>query len=304
MEIYRNDTTTPVQLKVPVTPDAGTTIITATDASGVLYTFTGIAFTSGMYSFALPFGLVDKDRKFTINWSFKYTEAGIQKDYSSKTYVEVTTPYVTVEEIQAALGTLPATITPDDLIRVERRIRGVIDNYTGQAFGYYTGKKAVQSTGDEDLILPQRLISLSAVDGAYFTDVANFETRGDGWFLGRATNADGTDRVWDTVLNEWRSKDPICPPGTLKRGLWKDNVVYTVTGEWGYEDVPFNVKEAALILIEDNLCPDSEYRDRYIDGVKTADYQYTYTPGAFRGTGSVIADQLLEPYRRSRLVVI
>jgi hypothetical protein len=86
--------------------------------------------------------------------------------------------------------------------------------------------------------------------------------------------------------------------------LWKDNVWYTITGDWGYEDVPTNVKEAMLILIEDAICPDSEYRDRYIDSVKTADYQYMYTSNAFRGTGSVIADQLLEPFRRPSLAVI
>lgn len=309
MEIYRNDMSTPVQLKVPVTPIPGTAVITATDGADVLYTFTGVSFTSGAYSFTLPFGLVDRDRKFNINWFFQYLEGGVTKDYRAKTYVEVVTPYVTVDEIRTALGTMPV-MTDDQLERVERRIRGVIENYTAQKFGYYTGKRAVQATGDSDLILPQRLISVSAVDGAYFTDIANFETRGDGWFLGRATSSFGPDYVWDNIIDDsgdgpgWRSKDPIVAPGRHKRGLWKDNVVYTITGEWGYEDVPFNVKEAALILIEDNICPDSEYRDRYIEDVKTADYQYTYTPGAFRGTGSVIADQLLEPYRRSMLVVI
>lgn len=308
MEIYRNETAQ-IKLTVPVTAVDGSFVITATDGADVLHTFPTVSAVTGGYQVTLPFSLVDRDRKFNINWTFHYLESSVDKTYTAKTLVEVVTPYVTVDEIRDALGTIPA-ITDDELKRVERRIRGVIDNYTAQHFGYYTGKVNVQSTGDSDLILPQRLISLSAVVGAYFTDVANFETRGDGWFLARATNRFGEDRVWDNIIDDsgegpgWRTKDPIVAPGRRTRGLWKDNIVYTITGEWGYEDVPFNVKEAALILIEDSICPDSEYRDRYIEDVKTADFQYTYTPGAFRGTGSVIADQLLEPYRRSMLVVI
>lgn len=308
MEIYRNELA-PMQLKVPVTAVNGTFLVTANDGATVLYTFPTVTTITGGYQVTLPFSLVDRDRKFTINWAFNYVEASVTKSYTAKTYVEVVTPYVTVDEIRTALGTMP-TMTDDEVERVERRIRGVIDNYTAQKFGYYSGTIKVQSTGDDDLVLPQRLISLTSLTGGKFADVSNYETRGDGWYLGRATNIDASDQIWDNIVSDdgtgpgWRSKDPIYAPQRTRRGLWQDNVIYTLTGEWGYEGVPFNVKEAALILIEDNICPDSEYRDRYIEDVKTADYQYTYTPGAFRGTGSVIADQLLEPFRRSLLVVI
>lgn len=307
MEIYRNETAQ-IKLTVPVTAISGSFVVTATDGDTLLYTFPSTTAVSGGYQVTLPFSLVDRDRQFRINWAFNYLESSVTKAYTAKTYVEIVTPYVTVDEIRDALGTMPV-MTDAELKRVERRIRGVIENYTGQTFGLYTGKRRVQSTGDEDLILPQRMITLTDVDGTSFSDVANFQTRGDGWYLGRATNQYGSVQIWDNIIDDdgsgpgWRSKDPICAP-SRKRGLWKDNVVYIIDGEWGYEDVPSTVKEAALILIEDLICPDSEYRDRYIDGVKTADYQYTYAPGAFRGTGSVIADQLLEEYRRSLLTVI
>ena len=294
MEIYRNDTAA-IQLKVPVTAVDGSFVVTATDGDTVLYTFPTVSAITGGYQVSLPFSLVDRDRKFTINWSFNYLEASVSKAYTAKTFIEVVTPYVTVDEIRDALGTMPP-MTDAELKRVERRIRGVIDMYTGQSFGRYSGSYRIQSTGDEDLILPARLISLTGVVGAQFTDISYYGSRGDGWYLGRSVPAydDGS----------YESTGVISYPGTVWRNLWQDNVWYTITGDWGYEDVPTNIKEAALILIEDNICPDSEYRDRYIDGVKTADYQYTYTTNAFRGTGSVIADQLLEPYRRPSLAVI
>lgn len=308
MEIYRNETAQ-IKLIVPVTAVDGSFTVTATDGDTVLYTFPTVTAITGGYQVTLPFSLVDRDRAFRINWNFQYVEASVTKDYSSKSYVEVVTPYATVTEIRTALGTMPV-MTDDELKRVERRIRGVIENYTGQKFGFYTGTKKIQSRGEDDLSLPARLITLTTVDGTMYNDIANFQTRGDGWFLGRATDVNSSDQIWDNIIDDsgtgpgWRSKDPITYPGRFRRGLWRDNVVYTITGEWGYEDVPFNVKEAALILIEDNICPDSEYRDRYIEDVKTADYQYSYTPGAFRGTGSVIADQLLDEYRRSTITVI
>lgn len=295
MEIYRNETAT-VQLKVPVSAINGTFEVTATDGDDLLYTFPVVTPGSGGYSVTLPFSLVSLDRKFTITWSFDYLEAGVTKSYTSKTYVEVVTPYVTVDEIRAALGTMPV-MTDDAIKRVERRIRGVIDNFTGQSFGLYFGKKRVQARGDEDLTLPQRLISITSVEGAVWNDISRYATRGDGWYLSNATPLYADGSYVSTGVISW-------PGTTSRRILWKDNVWYTIDGEWGYEDVPFNIKEAALILIEDNICPDSEYRDRYIDSVKTADYQYMYNENAFRGTGSVIADQLLAPYIRPTLAVI
>jgi hypothetical protein len=294
MEIYRNNTAQ-IKLTVPVTAVDGSFVVKATDGTDVLYTFPTVSVVSGGYQVTLPFSLVDRDRKFNIEWTFDYLEGSDTKSYTAKTYVEVVTPYVTVDEIRDALGTMPP-MTDAELQRVERRIRGVIDNFTGQNFGKYTGKYRIQATGEEDLSLPARLVSLTSIAGAAYTDINYYGTRGDGWYLATASPAylDGS----------YVSNGVIDYPGSYRTALWNDNYWYTVTGDWGYEDVPTNVKEAALILIEDAICPDSEYRDRYIDSVKTADFQYAYTSNAFRGTGSVIADQLLEPYRRPTLAVI
>lgn len=294
MEIYRNETAQ-IKLTVPVTAVDGSFVVTATDGSDVLYTFPTVSAVSGGYQVVLPFSLVDRDRKFTINWTFDYLESSVEKSYTAKTFVEVVTPYVTLDEIRDALGTMPP-LTDPELKRVERRIRGVVDNYTGQNFGKFTGSYRIQAFGEENLQLPARLVNLTAVAGANYTDIARYGTRGDGWYLGNAVDlySDGS----------YTSNGVISYPGSYRTNPWRDNVWYTITGDWGYEDVPTNVKEAMLILIEDAICPDSEYRDRYIDSVKTADYQYMYTSNAFRGTGSVIADQLLEPYRRPALAVI
>lgn len=291
MEIYRNDLAQ-IKLTVPVTAIDGTFVVKATDGATVLYTFPTVSAITGGYQVTLPFSLVDKDRTFTIEWAFDYAGGS----YTAKTLIEVVTPYVTVDEIREALGTMPPT-TDAELKRIERRIRGVIETFTGQKFGKYSGAYKIQSTGDEDLTLPARLINLTGVAGAPYTDIAYYGTRGDGWYLGTAP---GSLYVNGTYV----AQGVITYPGSCLTSPWRDNVVYTITGDWGYEDVPANVKEAALIMIEDAICPTSEYRDRYIDMVKTANFQYTYTTNAFRGTGSVIADQLLEPYRRPTLAVI
>lgn len=227
-----------------------------------------------------------------VTWNFTVSGAGPITKVDTYEFV---TPYVTLSEIREALGTMPV-MTDAQLRRAERKIRGVINNFTGQEFGRFTGAYRIQATGDDNLKLPRRLISFTGVVGADFTDISYYGTRGDGWYLGRSAP------VYDD--GSYTSSGVIRYPGSSWRCLWKDNVWYTISGEWGYEDVPGDVKEAALILIEDLICPDSEYRDRYIDSVKTADYQYMYNSGAFRGTGSVIADQLLEQYRRTPLVVI
>jgi hypothetical protein len=295
MEIYRNNTAV-IELKVPVTALSGTMEVVAKDGDTVLYTFPSATLVSGGYTVTLPFSLVDQDRTFTIEWEFDYNE-GTTKTYRAKTYIEVVTPYVTLDEIKDALGDGVESFTDAQLQRAERKIRGVINNFTGQKFGRYNGTYRIQATGDSNLNLPARLISLEGVSGGYFIDVTSYDTRGDGWYLA------GKTPVWDE--GSYYTSGPITYPGSYStRPLWNDNEWYVITGDWGYEDVPQDVKEAALILIEDMLCPDSEYRDRYVESVKTADFSYIYESGAYRGTGSVIADQLLEQYRRTNLVVI
>ncbi|WNN94619.1 head-to-tail adaptor [Streptomyces phage Phredrick] len=301
MEIYRNDLAS-IELKVPVTAINGTFEVKAYDGDTVLYTFPTPTTISGGYSVTLPFSLVDNDGSFVIKWKFNYLEGSTTQTYQSSTMISVVTPYATIDEIRDATGLAIDAVSDAELIRVERRIRGVIDNYTGQSFGRYAGTKQVIGSGDRELKVQERLVRLDNITGANIVysdvDVASpglYTVRGDGWYVGFSAPTPSGDYVFENVIRD--------PDSVYTRGF-RDNFVYSITGVWGWEDVPSQVKEAALILIEDELCPQAEYRDRYLKSISGDGWRYEYNPNAYYGTGSVIADQILSPFRYNTMTVI
>lgn len=300
MEIYRNELAN-VDLMVPVTAVNGTFEVAAYEGNTLLYTFPTVAQTTGGYRVTLPFSLVQADKSIDVRWKFNYVESTVTKTYNYTTRVDVVTPYVTLDEIKAAIP--EATATSDvELTRLERRIRGVIDNFTGQSFGRYIGVREVMGAGDTELKTSDRLIRLDNIAGAnivYSEDGISspglYTVRGDGWYVGFSAPIPDGDYVFENVIRD--------PDSLYSRGF-RDNYVYTVSGTWGWDDVPAEVKEAALILCEDELCPQSEYRDRYLKSISGDGWRYEFNPNAYYGTGSVTADQLLEPFRRSTMTVI
>lgn len=252
--------------------------------------------------FEAPLPYILDECTVTVTWTFTVPLTGQIVKVES---YQIITPYVTIPEIKDALGSMPPLSDPE-LKRVERRIRGVVNNFTNQKFGKYTGKYTIQADGEENLSLPARLISLTSVTGGdYSAPVGFYGIRGSGWYLGPGpSNSDAFRRVWNASSQTWANKVIHSPETWRTPKTWRDNIYYTVDGVWGYENVPTNVKEAMLVLIEIAICPDSTYRDRYVEDVKTADYGYVYTPRAFNGTGSVVADQLLSEYVHRPLVVI
>jgi hypothetical protein len=302
MEIYRNELAD-VSLKVPVTSSTGTIDVEAYDGSTLLHTFSTVDAISGGYSVTLPFSLVDRDSEFVVRWKLNYNEDGVSKSYMHDTSVRVVTPYVTSEEITEAIPDISSYATPAEIVRVERRIRGVIENYTGQKFGRFVGKRQVIGAGDIQLKLPERLVNLTDISGSnvLFDSTGHavpgaYSIRGDGYYLGVSNPTPEGDYVFENVIRD--------PDSMWNRGGFRDNVVYTVDGVWGYDEVPTNVKEAALILIEEALCPQAVYRERYLKAISGDGWRYEFVGAAYSGTGNVIADQLLEEYRRTAITVI
>lgn len=295
MEIYTGSAEK-VKVKVPFTATA--VDVNAYDGDVLLHTFSTVTKESDGYSVTLPFSLVDTDKTFVIKWHFTYDESGAAQTYDAQTEVTVVTAYAEIEEIRELIGGLETLYTDKQLLRAERRVRNVINNYTGQTFGRRNAAVNIVGAGDAQLRLPDRLVSLESISGyQIIPDPGYYVVRGGGYYIGVVAPDDSHDGLYYT--------NPVRIPWEgYKQFSFMDNVVYTVKGIWGWSSVPSDVKEAALILIEDALDPDSEYRDRYIDTAKAADWTITYHDKAYGGTGSAMADQLLEPYKRWSMTVI
>lgn len=290
MEIYR-DTTSTVTLEHPVTGPLtadvyrGDEVISANQA---------VTSTAGKHTTTIDWNLTEYDGQLKIVWK--------KTGFSRVTWVDVVTPIVPLSELEALLD----DVAESDRYDAEAVVRRIIEVYTGQSFGKFRGTKDIAGNDSTRLALPMPLLSFTEMtDSVLSYEPSSFRITGEGWFLGQAPGAWWTikDAPPEEVLDQF-SDGVIYAPGTIKKRDFSYTSVYTITGDWGYESVPYPVIQAAKMLISDYACQDSSYRDRYLESMKAADWRIQFTQAAYDGTGNLKADQLLEPYRLVNMVVI
>lgn len=311
--IYVNSSNREISLTVPVITNVGTEDFTVYDGreseiTGIPLATREVIGNSTTYRFSLPFKLVKNDHKLRVNWKFTYTENSTTYEYDESTYVEVVTPILTPEEIRAILDDpdISYVATDEEVERIEKAVRYIIQAHTGQFFGKYVGKQSVTGSGDSYLRMPMRLISLTSINDNV-TYANNLAVRGDGWYLKSKTWGIPSIRAdydgWHE--NPYTSPAPIAAPYSSYTRPFLENVEYEIDGVWGWNSVPAAVKEAAKLLVNDYACADSSYRDRFLTSMTAADWRIQFHEGAFSNTGNVRANQLLAEYvlRRGWVVV-
>lgn len=241
---------------------------------------------------SVPYAITHEDGEFFIEWT--YTVEGNQ--YTRTETHEVVTPLI------------DPTITDYDA-EAERYVRRVIEAITGQNFGFYTGVKAVHAQGDNYLRLEARLIEVAAVSSEpdFSTTLERGTVEGDGWlYVNRPydgvelikpndfplTNATGTIVVEGVIHNPWANR------------RYRDNTIYYINGSWGYYSVPENIRMAAKLLYDDFQCKDAQYRNKYLESMRSGDWRIEFKTMAYHGTGNLVADQLLEPYKKESMFIV
>lgn len=313
MSVYR-DTQGSVTFSHPI---ASALTATVKDAAGaVQYTSDPITsipdFTvpgQNLFNADIPWTLTQYDADYTITWS---DGAGFSREQS----FQVVTPIVSLDRLVAVYPDQYAAF--GDLQDLERTIRRIIQSYCGQVFGYSVGTQTYVGNGTGKIVLKQHCSKLMGALGGYGMYPSDWvapdgstNVNGELNLERAATIEDGWSLLfnWPTYLDV-REAPPMeliqftpAQDGTIRvpRHVWRERdlgVQYQIYGAWGYEAVPEDVQQAALLLANDYIAGDSEYRDRYLSILKIQQDSFTYHPGAFRGTGNARADLLLGPYRR------
>lgn len=290
MEIYRQ-----TENIVSFQPPAGSTGLTATaslnDGDAILLTPTAETLNSPVRRYILPY--LNDEGTVRINWSF-YTST-----FSGNEEVTVTETYDVVTRIlsDVEIREVHPAATKDEIIRIERAVRHIINAHTGQRFGRFVGEKSIRGNGTRALYLPERLLSLSKVNG--HVPGRFYSVDGDGYILRHfpwgippvKADAHGLHMHTGGVIHN---------PNNVSMGRWEDSRYFKVAGTWGWEQVPQQVKEAAKLLVNDYACADIAYRDRYLTSMTAADWRVSFNSGAFTNTGNVRSDQLLASYVLTR----
>lgn len=235
---------------------------------------------TGKYSKALPSTYNAENGELEVVWLFSLSS----NSYTVKECYQVITPYVTWDEVYEKFTSYGKTY--QDYLEAESLVRNIIDVYCGQKFMKFEAQLEAEGTGLDGLVLPNRLISLDDVQWyeelnvIYVDEDTPWEIAADGWILRKQLHYDKFD------------------PTSPGRDKFRRNRIYFVSGVWGYECVPEEIHEAAGVLIEDYICPDQNYRNKYLDNIRSGEWRLEYNQLAFIGTGNAVADQLLNSHRR------
>lgn len=252
----------------------------------------------------LPLAATAEDRIFTVVWAGTVDASPFTR---SEQY-NVVTPYAYPESIAERMGwdleneDDPRYRSLKTIENAERLARFMIDSITGQNFGKRFQKTVSYGAGTDVLSLWDHIINITAVwengletwnpDTGVALSGYDYEVTE----TGRAIRPD----LVGVNIDEGGRKYVV----DRNAGAFKNGYRYDVEGYFGYESVPSDIEEAAIYLINDYLCADRVWRDKYIDQATVEDWKIRFSELAFRGTGNLTVDKLLENYNQPLIMVI
>ena len=236
-------------------------------------------------SIDVPLEFINYCGKFNVKWTYEVD--GVE--HVENQQHDVIQPLFTPDELRAFDGDF-ANSSDNDIKRLERIVRGIIETVTGQSFELSYGVETVRSHNGGTLVPPKRVVSLDGYSG-YVAGVKS-AVESDGWIIRAYSPMEYTTKMYANPIRD-----------TYLTNAFKEGT-YRIRGEWGYRSVPERISLAAMLLAQEYGCRESAWRDKYVEQMKNVDWTVTFNPGAFAGTGNIKVDQILTSYTLNKLVVI
>lgn len=274
---------------------------------------------------------VTYNRKVRLTWS--YLLEG--DEYKSQEDIHVVTPLASIEAIYWRYPQFQAggsqEKTYDEIKDMERKVRFVIQAYTGQVF-QDLGSKVFREygPGSNYLGLSEPIYELEyvAAENPKIVLYDNQTPDASGEIFERDDNGELTSDkrfvrepieivTWDqekpwvvrrkfTMSENWNNMYPrqhISAEWLETKRIFQSKRMYIIRAKTGWRTVPPQVTESALLLIGDYFCPDVTWHERQLGTVTSADYNFKFDVKHYETTGNVFVDQMLSEYIENRMFV-
>ena len=245
------------------------------------------------------------NRVLKVTWSYTIDGyAATQVDY-----YRVDTPYADADDIADFFGwglspNDPNYIRQTDIVNAEKLARTIIIGYTNQDFGLrYSTQEEFGRGGDAIELLEV----MQTIDKVWENDILVFDNTVDPSYntMGFKLELTQTKNAVRIINPGWDVRyDNQVDPATLYYGRFRNNSRYKFEGKIGYKFVPEDIKLASMLLVNDILTNDYNWRNKYLKKVDLSEISFEMAGGAFNGTGNVMVDNILDLYRNIRIVVI
>ena len=303
----------------PAATDSVIYTVTDIDLDEVIFADEATDSTGNTWLMELSSDICKYDRKLRITIEMldygtpsTNSQVGTNGSYNTD-YLDVSLvrPYVTADELASELG---LTITEEDpantseikrttLQRYERQARMFINSQVNDNFRFQYKTLVVIGEDTDVLFLGERIESFNKIikdDEVIFdttsdpeVDLLNYdiEISKSKYQLKPISKA--------TNIDEGKAVYVIVDPGVFEKGS-----AYHVRGEYGWKFIPVDIREATILLVDDMRCNDWSYRNKGLASLKNDGFDIEFTDSIFLGTGNILVDSLLAPYKSLRFMAI
>lgn len=259
----------------------------------------------GEYYYDMPSSATQVDGTLKVVWS--YTIGG--RTISETEYVYVVTPYATTDEIVSELG---YSSRPEDsnyysyekIRSAERAARMMISNELGFTMGKRSGSTVTYGSGADVLVLLEKIISLDTLreNNQLMLDVTN-ETNIFGFDVELTETGYGVRIVPTNPGDDIEEQETIDFIG-YDKGRFRDGYRYEISGVFGWNYIPSEIKQCVFLLVNDLLCNDSIWRSRYVKKINSGQMSVELSSLSFNGTGNAVVDSILQQFKMIQAVII
>lgn len=263
----------------------------------------------GVYSVYLPISYTSRNRSFRVQWSYSYNSIS----YQHITYLDVVTPYVSIQEAIEDLGfgsdaNDPNYKTYHEIRMAEKYARKMVEFYTGQKFFLFDDKFTIMGNDSDTLPLPRKIYSLHTLEQNDQIILDNLNSVNHlGYNIEPTTSGFGIKiNMGSLVDNDVYIANGMVPPSIHDStpNIFRRHKHYDVYARFGWDSVPDEVEQATIEIMRTYFAKDRAWKDRYISKISTTDWNFQYGSDAFSGTGSAYADKLLLDYVVTQMVVV
>jgi hypothetical protein len=299
MDEVKINTSRTLTLTLPSDPTSNSVSVSLYHEFGDLVSGPTSATRTGTGVYTITYGQ-ESSGIYILNSSGKYkaefTYAVSGTTYTQTQVINVYTPYITYEEFFEEYPELEESFGPK-FEKSERQVRNIINTFTGQSFDPYNKKTLIlNGSNTENLHLPLPIYTIRKV----ITDVGTTEEE---TIHDITTSLENLEKVRTGVFNfgssyyiRWKKSLLDSVNVMLYTNKFKPKTTYSVYGDFGWQFVPENVKQAAALILADMMNDDSAYRRHGFYAVDLDIVKLQSKQSFYESTGNIDADTLLMDY--------
>ncbi len=281
MNVYTSYSSVTETFTFPSVPDVGSVIVSLYYGYDNLLSasVTSTLVSGSTYSITIADDTTNSAGIYKIKWVYKVS--GVEAYAYSEFKVE--DPYIKIDKF---LTDFPEYDLPEFVNRfsmAEKTARRIIDTYTGQTFQFVNNKsRKFDGNGKGQIHLMDRLISFSSVliDESDYTGQVTLDLR---------------SRYYLKLIDQYpypdSRRDDLLP------AIFPKKTIVNVTGDWGWINVPWEIEQAAELLVVDLL--DDVRREHYRYGItrlEQGNNRLEFDRTIYNSTGNIDVDTLLMDY--------